>query len=141
MKTVSVSGYFDPLHVGRLEYFNIAKELGDKLIVLVNNDQQAIIKKGYVFMPCEDRKKIVSALSIVDEVVKVIDQDRSVSKTLAKVKPDIFANGGGWFTGEVPELKVCREHGIEIVDGFGDKIRSSSELVKKPLESQKKMRK
>jgi len=95
MKTVSVSGYFDPLHVGRLEYFNIAKELGDKLIVLVNNDQQAIIKKGYVFMPCEDRKKIVSALSIVDEVVKVIDQDRSVSKTLAKVKPDIFANGGG----------------------------------------------
>ena len=138
MKVVAVSGYFDPLHVGHLEYFEKAKDLGDKLIVLVNNDKQAINKKGYVFMPCEDRMRIVSALSVVDEVVKVIDEDNSVSKTLAMVKPDIFAKGGDRYIYEIPEAEVCKKYGIKIVDGLGEKIRSSSELVKRSKEFSKK---
>ena len=76
MIRVAVSGYFDPLHVGHIELFENAKALGDKLIVLVNTDEQAKKKKGYVFMTCDDRMRIVSALSFVDEVVKVIDTDR-----------------------------------------------------------------
>jgi len=129
MIRVAVSGYFDPLHVGHLELFENAKALGDQLIVLINTDEQAKNKKGYVFMPCEDRKRIVSSLSIVDKVVQVIDEDRSVCKTLEMVKPDIFANGGDRFTDEVPEAILCKKLGIKIVDGLGDKIRSSSDLV------------
>ena len=129
MKKVAVSGYFDPLHVGHLELFDSAREVGDYLIVIVNTDEQAIQKKGYVFMACEDRMRIVSALKLVDEVVKSVDTDRTICKTLAMVKPDIFANGGDRHNEEIPEAGICRKYGIEIVDGLGDKVRSSSELV------------
>ena len=137
MKKVAVSGYFDPLHVGHLELFENARELGDCLIVIVNTDEQAIQKKGYVFMPCEDRMRIVSALRIVDEVVKSIDTDRTIRRTLEMVNPDIFANGGDRHNQEIPEAEVCRKCGIEIVDGMGVKIRSSSDMVDK-IEKHKK---
>ena len=137
MKKVAVSGYFDPLHVGHLELFEEARELGDYLIVIVNSDEQARQKKGYVFMACEDRMRIVSAIRGVDEVVKSIDKDRTICATLEKVKPDIFANGGDRHNKEIPEAKVCRKHGIEIIDGLGDKIRSSSDLVARSREARK----
>ena len=126
---VAVSGYFDPIHVGHLEYFKMAKKLGDKLVVIVNSNHQCVLKKGKPFMDEKDRVKIVEAIGIVDEVFLSVDEDKSVCKTLSLIKPNIFANGGDRHTMEVPESVVCREHGIEMIDGLGDKIRSSSDLT------------
>lgn len=134
MKRVAISGYFDPIHVGHLELIHLAKQLGDKLIVILNNDAQAILKKGKPFMKQEERKKILKALRDVDEVFLSIDQDRTVCKSLEAVKPDIFAQGGDRNFGEVPETPICKEYNIEMVDGLGKKIQSSSELVSKSLE-------
>ena len=126
---VAVSGYFDPLHVGHIEYLEMAKSLGDKLIVIVNNDNQAALKKGKSFMNEEDRLTIVASLKCVDNVFLSIDQDRNVCKSLAFLKPDIFANGGDRANKEIPEAKVCDELGITLVDGLGIKIRSSSDYT------------
>jgi rfaE bifunctional protein nucleotidyltransferase chain/domain len=128
-KIVVTSGYFDPIHVGHIECLEKAKQLGDKLIVIVNNDNQAILKKGKPFMSDKDRCSIVSKLKMVDEVFLSIDQDRSVCKSIEYLKPHIFAKGGDRTSDEIPESKVCREYGIEIIDGLGDKIRSSSEFI------------
>ena len=127
--TVAVSGYFDPLHVGYLEMLEKAKSLGDKLIVIVNSDEQAVLKKGKSFMNQYDRHRIVRALQCVDEAFISIDTDRSVCKSLRLCKPHIFANGGDRTQGEVPEAKVCKELNIEMVDGLGQKIRSSSDYT------------
>jgi len=138
MKIVAVSGYFDPIHIGHIELFKLAKALGDKLIVIVNNDKQTEMKKGKYFMPVEERKKILEALKCVDEVFVSIDEDRSVCKSLEAVHPDIFANGGDRKSlNDVPEYPICQELGIEMIDGLGKKIQSSSELVKKFNENKK----
>ena len=129
MKIVATSGYFDPLHVGHLECLELAKQLGDKLIVIVNSDLQAKLKKGKSFMKQKDRMKIISALECVDEVFLSIDKDKSQCKSLKYLKPDIFAKGGDRMSDEIPESKVCRKLGIEIVDELGEKIRSSSQLT------------
>tara|TARA_B100000941_G_scaffold147481_1_gene104647 strand:+ start:221 stop:628 length:408 start_codon:yes stop_codon:yes gene_type:complete len=129
MKKVCISGYFDPLHIGHLEYINKAKELGDYLVVIVNNNSQCILKKGKFFMDEKDRVEIVKNLKSVDEVFLSIDKDKTVSKSLEKLKPSVFANGGDRKNYEIPESKICKEHGIEIIDGLGDKIRSSSDLT------------
>ena len=129
MKIVATSGYFDPLHVGHLECLELAKQLGDKLIVIVNSDLQAKLKKGKSFMKQEDRMKIISALKCVDEVFLSIDKDESQCESLRYLKPNIFAKGGDRMSDEIPESKVCRELGIDIVDGLGKKIRSSSKLT------------
>jgi len=128
-KIVAVSGYFDPIHVGHIEYFELAKELGDCLIVIVNTDEQAKLKKGKSFMSESDRVKIVSSLRCVDEVFLSIDDDMSVCKSLQHIKPNIFANGGDRVIEEIPESKTCRDLGIDIVDCLGKKIRSSSGLT------------
>ena len=127
--SVAVSGYFDPIHVGHLDYLELAKELGDKLIVIVNNNHQCKLKKGKPFMDESDRMRIVESLSVVDEVFLSIDSDRSVCKSLEEIKPDIFANGGDRATSEVPESVVCKKYNIKILDGLGDKIRSSSSMT------------
>jgi len=129
MKIVATSGYFDPLHVGHLECLELAKQLGDKLIVIVNSDLQAKLKKGESFMNEQDRMEIVLALKCVDEVYLSIDKDKSQCETLRHIKPDIFAKGGDRMSDEIPESKVCKELGIKIVDGLGEKIRSSSDLT------------
>ena len=129
MKVVATSGYFDPLHVGHLECLKLASELGDKLIVIVNSDLQAKQKKGKSFMMEEDRLKIVAALRCVDEVFLSIDKDSTQCESLKHLKPDIFAKGGDRTSDEIPELSICRELGIRIVDGLGKKIRSSSSLT------------
>ena len=126
---VAVSGYFDPIHVGHLEYLRMAKELGDSLVVIVNNNYQCKLKKGKHFMDENDRVEIVKALKFVDEVFLSVDNDRTVCKSLAEIKPDIFANGGDRATSEVPETPVCKKFNIKMVDGLGDKIRSSSSLT------------
>ena len=126
---VATSGYFDPLHVGHLECLEMAKELGDRLIVIVNSDLQAKLKKGKAFMNENDRMKIVSALKCVDHVFLSIDKDKSQCESLRHIQSDIFAKGGDRMSDEIPESKVCKELGIDIVDGLGKKIRSSSDLT------------
>ena len=126
---VAVSGYFDPIHVGHLEYLRMAKELGDSLVVIVNNNHQCKLKNGQHFMDENDRVEIVKALRFVDEVFLSVDKDRTVCKSLEEIKPDVFANGGDRATSEVPETPVCKKFNIKMVDGLGDKIRSSSSLT------------
>lgn len=129
MKVVAISGYFDPIHVGHLEYINMAKKLGDKLVVIVNNNYQCELKKGKPFMDEKDRVIIVSNLKNVDEVFLSIDKDKTVCASLEKIKPDIFANGGDRKNYEIPESVICKKYDIKIIDGLGDKIRSSSDLT------------
>ena len=126
---VAVSGYFDPIHVGHLEYLQLASKLGDRLIVIVNNNHQAKLKKGEFFMHEKDRIQIVAALRCVDEVFLSIDTDSSVCKSLEAIKPNIFANGGDRSLDEIPETAVMKKYDIKLVDGLGDKIRSSSDLT------------
>jgi cytidyltransferase-like protein len=134
IKKVAVSGYFNPLHVGHLEMIKMAKQLGDYLIVIVNNDEQVKIKGSVPFMSQEDRVEIISSLKYVDEVFLSIDRDATVRKSLAHLRPDIFANGGDRKSfNDVPEYEVCQENEIEMVDGLGQKIRASSEMIKNAL--------
>ena len=129
MSVVAISGYFDPIHVGHLEYINMAKKLGDKLVVIVNNNYQCELKKGKPFMDEKDRVTIVSNLKNVDEVFLSIDKDKTVCASLEKIKPDIFANGGDRKNYEIPESVICKKYDIEIIDGLGEKIRSSSDIT------------
>ncbi len=136
-KKVICSGYFDPLHVGHIEYLKKAKSLGGHLIVIVNNDNQTIAKKGYKFMNLADRMKIVDSLKYVDEVIASIDEDKSVCKSieyLANKYPEYklyFAKGGDRTIDNIPEKAICERYRIQIIDRLGKKIRSSSELLKK----------
>jgi D-beta-D-heptose 7-phosphate kinase/D-beta-D-heptose 1-phosphate adenosyltransferase len=129
LTSVAVSGYFDPIHVGHLEFLELAKKLGDNLIVIINNNLQAELKKGSTFMDEKDRMEIVAALRCVDEVFLSIDTDKSVCKSLERIKPDIFANGGDRSLDEIPETAVMKKYNIKMVDGLGSKIRSSSDLT------------
>ena len=129
MKTVAISGYFDPLHVGHLEYIELASKLGDHLTVIVNSDYQCKLKKCKSFMPEDDRVRIIRALKPVDSAFLSIDLDSSVCESLSIIKPNIFANGGDRKLGEIPETRVMKKYNIMMVDGLGSKIRSSSELT------------
>lgn len=129
---VCASMYGDPIHVGHLEYLQKAKDLAGpdgKLVVIVNNDHQATLKKGRPFMKDVERMEIIRNLKMVDQVVLSIDQDRTVCKTLEQLKPTHFVNGGDQFNTTIPERDVCDRLGIELVDGLGDKIQSSSTLT------------
>lgn len=135
--TVAVSGGFDPLHIGHVRMFREAKKLGTKLVVIVNNDNWLLRKKGYIFMPQEERVEIIKAIEGVDDVIMTAHgpnpSDMSVSKELAEIRPDIFANGGDRKIGSVPEIDVCRKIGCLTVYnvGQGGKVQSSSWLVGK----------
>lgn len=137
-KLVIVSGYFNPLHKGHIEYFHLAKQNGERLLVIVNNDNQRILKESKAFMNEEERKLIINELKIVDYVLLSIDQDRSVSKSLELVHSKyskeydlIFANGGDQSSQAIPEKEICQKLNIDLIDRMGDKIQSSSWLLKK----------
>ena len=117
---VCVSGYFDPIHVGHIEYFKFSKRIGKKLLVIVNNDEQAVLKKGKYFMPLEERIKIIQELRCVDYVVPSIDVDRTVCNTIEVLnpRPKYFSNGGDQNNNTIPERDVCERLGIELRDGF-----------------------
>ena len=137
-KAVIVSGYFNPLHKGHLELFEKAKEVGDILIVIVNNDLQREMKGSQFFQDQDERIRIIRALSIVDMAWISIDKDSTQNDTL-KVMVDkfygsmklAFANGGDQNNDTIPEAEICKLFDIELIDGLGDKIQSSSWLLKK----------
>jgi cytidyltransferase-like protein len=137
-KAIIVSGYFNPIHKGHIEYFNNAKALGDYLIVIVNNDKQRALKGSTEFQQEDERVFIVSNIKTVDQVFLSIDADRTVSATLEYIHQQLhqeyqlaFANGGDQNNNSIPEAPVCEALQIELLDGLGDKIQSSSWLLKK----------
>lgn len=135
-KTIVVaSGYFNPLHKGHIEYLEKSKELGDLLVVIVNNDRQTMLKKGHVLINAHDRIKVIRALRCVDMVIESVDEDRTVCKTLQAIHPDIFTNGGDQTNDRIPEAEICQKMGIKMIDGLGSKIESSSDIVRRAKES------
>lgn len=130
MIKVAASGYFNPLHKGHVEYLQKAKSLGDYLVVIVNSDHQRALKNSKAFMDQDERMSIIGALRCVDEVFLSIDEDATVCRSLEAVRPHVFAKGGDRFCSEIPEADVCRRLGIDMVDGLGQKIQSSSWLLK-----------
>jgi len=137
-KAIIVSGYFNPLHKGHLDLFEKAKEIGDLLIVIVNNDKQREMKGSKFFQDEEERIRIIRSLSIVDMAWISIDKDSTQNATL-KVMVDkfygsvklAFANGGDQNNETIPEANICKQFDIELIDGLGDKIQSSSWLLGK----------
>lgn len=131
-KIVAVSGYFNPIHIGHIRMFEQAKKLGEKLIVIVNNDKQVKLKKSIPFMNERERIEIIKALRVVDDVILSIDKDKTVCETLKLIKPNIFANGGDRKLNNIPESTVCKEIKCKMVFniGYGGKIQSSSWLLK-----------
>ncbi|MFB6075776.1 MAG: adenylyltransferase/cytidyltransferase family protein [Candidatus Aenigmatarchaeota archaeon] len=133
-KIVAVSGGFDPVHIGHLELLRDAKSLGDKLVVILNNDNWLKNKKGYAFMDEEEKKEILGEFECVDEVFITEHgervEDPSVCEALRKIKPDVFANGGDRKKHNVPEYDLCEELGIDMTFNVGgEKKQSSSKLV------------
>jgi D-beta-D-heptose 7-phosphate kinase/D-beta-D-heptose 1-phosphate adenosyltransferase len=137
-KAIIVSGYFNPIHKGHLEYFQNAKNLADVLFVIVNSDHQRALKQSKEFQLEDERMLIVSSLKPVDKAVLSIDKDRTVCQTIASIAKDYgqeydlaFANGGDQNNTTIPERPICEKMGIALLDGLGDKIQSSSWLLKK----------
>ncbi|MGA2418316.1 MAG: adenylyltransferase/cytidyltransferase family protein [Candidatus Staskawiczbacteria bacterium] len=135
-KVVITSGFFNPLHIGHINLIREAKKLGDFLVVIVNNDEQVKIKKSTPFMPEQERIEIIKALRYADDVVLSIDKDGSVIESLkmvAKLYPGelYFAKGGDRHSGNIPEIGVCEEFNIKIINNVGGgKVQSSSWLLK-----------
>lgn len=135
MKKIVVSGGFDPVHIGHLEMLKEAREIGDHLTVILNSDKFLKEKKGFIFMPFKERKKILLGFSVVDDVRKCIDKDNTVCETLKllrlKNKVDVFANGGDRKNkNDIPEYKICKKLKIKMIFNIGGgKIQSSSELT------------
>ena len=136
LKALIVSGYFNPIHKGHIEYFNNAKACGDRLIVIVNSDHQRALKGSKEFQKEDERRFIVSNIKSVDEVFLSIDEDRTVCATIQQIHEQLhndyqlaFANGGDQNNNSIPEVPICQELGIELIEGMGDKIQSSSWLL------------
>ena len=130
-KTVAVSGGFDPIHVGHIRMIREAAEHGD-VIVIANSDEWLLRKKGYVFMSWKERAEIIQSIKGVTAVFQADVDDDTVTESLLRLKPDIFANGGDRKQQNTPEMKVCDDIGIEMIWNVGGgKIQSSSELVAK----------
>jgi len=137
-KAIVVSGYFNPIHKGHLELFENAKEFGDFLIVLVNSDHQRKLKGSKEFQDENERLKIIQAIKYVGYSCISIDKDKTQVESLKMIHHKfgdvfdlVFANGGDQTNKTIPESLVCNELGITLVDGLGDKIQSSSWLLKK----------
>lgn len=135
-KAVIVSGYFNPLHKGHIEYFNNAKALGDKLIVIINSDYQRSLKGSKEFQLEDERLFIVKNIKSVDDAVLSIDRDKTQCATLRMLHSRLsaayelsFANGGDQNNQSIPEVPVCTELGIDLIEGLGNKIQSSSWLL------------
>lgn len=130
MKIIIESGYFNPLHGGHLDMIEAGKKMGDKLVMIVNNDKQQLLKKGKIILDEENRSRLMRALRDIDEVVLSIDEDPTQVRTLemlAQKYPEdelVFANGGDRDSEKaIPESDVAHKYGIELVFGVGTDIR------------------
>lgn len=137
-KAIIVSGYFNPIHKGHLEYFNNAKALADELFVIVNNDHQRALKGSKEFQKEDERLFIVQNIKAVDKAIISVDKDRTVCESIALLHKNFskeydmaFANGGDQNNDSIPEAPICKQLGIQLIDGLGDKIQSSSWLLGK----------
>ena len=137
-KAIIVSGYFNPIHKGHIEYFQNARSNGDKLFVIVNSDFQRALKGSKEFQDEKERLFIVENLRLVDKCFLSIDKDRTVVESIKMIFNLFgneynlsFANGGDQNNDTIPERPICEELGIELLDGLGGKIQSSSWLLKK----------
>jgi D-beta-D-heptose 7-phosphate kinase/D-beta-D-heptose 1-phosphate adenosyltransferase len=136
---IIVSGYFNPVHKGHIEYLTRSKELGDFLYVIVNNDYQRELKGSKPFMMADERKLIIESLKVVDAAMVAVDTEKTVNESIKFIMNEIgsqfskilFANGGDQNRNTVGEAELCMELGIELADGLGDKIQSSSWLLNK----------
>ena len=136
MKVIIVSGYFNPLHGGHLDMIEAARAMGDKLIVIVNNDKQQLLKKGKIILDEKNRLRLMRALRDVNEVVLSIDEDATIIKTLEMVARQhpgdelVFANGGDRDSEKViPEADVCRRYHIAMrFDAGTGKADSSTRI-------------
>ena len=129
--TICVSGGFDPLHSGHLEMFREAAKIGE-LTVILNSDAWLLRKKGFMFLPWVERAAIISDLRSVADVAAVDDADNSVCEALRRLRPKYFANGGDRKNDNTPEVKLCKELGIERVwDIGGGKTNSSSDIARR----------
>jgi cytidyltransferase-like protein len=141
-KAIIVSGYFNPIHKGHIEYFKNAKKFADKLIVIVNNDKQRILKGSKEFMLEDERLFIVQNIKAVDFVYMSVDHDRSVNDSILKIHNELkdryklfFGNGGDQSNNSIPEKEICDKLSIKLIDNLGNKIQSSSWLLKANNES------
>jgi cytidyltransferase-like protein len=126
---VCVSGGFDPVHIGHLKMMQEAARYG-KVVAIVNSDEWLMKKKGYIFMPFEERCEILQGFACVSDTTYVQDDDKTVCEALRRLQPAYFANGGDRKSNNTPEMQVCEELGIELLWNVGGgKIQSSSELV------------
>ena len=135
-KAIIVSGYFNPVHKGHIEYFINAKKIADYLIVIVNNDFQRKIKQSKEFMLEDERIFIVKNLKMVDECYMSVDKDRTVINTIELIhnklnhKYDLyFGNGGDQNNEIIPERDICDKLSIKLIDNLGEKIQSSSWIL------------
>ena len=138
MRVVLVTGGFDPLHAGHLDYFREAKKLGNKLIVGLNSDEWLIRKKGKFFMPFIERKEILESIRYIDLVKSFDDSDDTACSLINKINNEysdnyniFFGNGGDRTNQTTPEIKFCNDNNIDLIWGLGGgKIQSSSDLLK-----------
>ena len=132
-KAIIVSGYFNPIHKGRLEYINNAKAMANRFFVIVNNDHQRALKGSKEFQDENERMIIVSNIKAVDKAILSIDIDTTVCKTIKSIASHVgsefdsgFANGGDQNNDTIPERDICEKNSVALIDGLGDKKQSSS---------------
>jgi glycerol-3-phosphate cytidylyltransferase/D-beta-D-heptose 7-phosphate kinase/D-beta-D-heptose 1-phosphate adenosyltransferase len=142
MKVIITSGYFNPLHGGHLDLIEAARAMGNKLVVIINNDKQQMLKKGKIILDEQNRMRLMGSLRDVDEIVLSVDEDPGQAMSLRKVRqmyPDdelIFCKGGDRNPDKdaLPENEVqsCKDCNIQIVYGVGsyevEKRDSSSRI-------------
>jgi len=137
MKTVLVTGGFDPLHSGHIKYFKEAKKLGDRLVVGLNSDEWLKRKKGKPFMSFTERSEIIKELSVVDDVIGFNDDDGTANAAIFYILSTtngvvVFANGGDRNYDNIPEMETFGSS-KDVIFHFGvggnDKINSSSWIL------------
>ena len=143
-KVVVISGYFNPCHMGHIEYARAARDVaGPEGIVycIINSDAQSHLKKGYSFIPEKDRLAVMNAMRYIDHAILSVDTDRTVCKTLELLctsaeyeTPTHFLNDGDVTAqNRCPEEVVCETHGIALVYASNGKIQSSSWILEKSV--------
>lgn len=146
MNIVLVTGGFDPIHSGHIEYFKAAKALGDKLVVGVNSDLWLERKKGKAFMPLHERIRIIENLKMVDECIVFNDADETAKNAISVTRgiyfndKIIFANGGDRTSENIPEMGIIDEN-LEFIFGVGgDNKKNSSSWILEEWKAPKTMR-